>query len=100
MTVEPASVCATGPLGIPAGPDRDPAPGMPDRGSPRPPCGHRRRSRTGGAELSRPRRPRMAVNGPSSWPPLLSVDEERAMAERIKSGDTAARTELILANLR
>jgi RNA polymerase sigma factor (sigma-70 family) len=34
------------------------------------------------------------------WQPLLSVDEERELAERIKGGDQAARRQLILANLR
>ena len=34
------------------------------------------------------------------WEPLLSVDEERELADRIKGGDQAARRQLILANLR
>ena len=37
---------------------------------------------------------------PSRWLPLLSVDEERELAERIKAGDQTARKQLILANLR
>ncbi len=38
--------------------------------------------------------------GPKRRAPLLSADEERALAERIKGGDQAARRRLILANLR
>jgi RNA polymerase sigma factor (sigma-70 family) len=34
------------------------------------------------------------------WEPLLSADQERELAERIKGGDQAARRQLILANLR
>ena len=37
---------------------------------------------------------------PARWQPLLSVDEERELAVRIKAGDQAARRQLILANLR
>jgi RNA polymerase sigma factor (sigma-70 family) len=44
----------------------------------------------------RPTRP----TGPTRWDPLLSVDEERRLAERIKGGDQGARRQLILANLR
>jgi RNA polymerase sigma factor (sigma-70 family) len=36
----------------------------------------------------------------SRWQPLLSVEEERELAERIKGGDQGARKRLILANLR
>src|SRR5262249_23163352 len=43
---------------------------------------------------------RTRPTGPTRWDPLLSVDEERGLAERIKGGDEAARKQLILANLR
>jgi RNA polymerase sigma factor (sigma-70 family) len=52
---------------------------------PRPPAGRDRRSRP---------------SSPKRWAPLLSADEERELAERIKGGDQAARRRLILANLR
>jgi RNA polymerase primary sigma factor len=38
--------------------------------------------------------------GSVRWDPLLSVDEERELANRVKGGDQAARRQLILANLR
>jgi RNA polymerase sigma factor (sigma-70 family) len=34
------------------------------------------------------------------WAPVLSADEERELADRIKGGDQAARRQLVLANLR
>jgi RNA polymerase primary sigma factor len=37
---------------------------------------------------------------PARWQPLLSGEEERELARRIKDGDQAARKHLILANLR
>jgi RNA polymerase primary sigma factor len=37
---------------------------------------------------------------PVRWQPLISGEEERELAERIKGGDQAARRRLILANLR
>jgi RNA polymerase primary sigma factor len=43
---------------------------------------------------------RTRPTGPTRWDPLLSVDEERGLAKRIKGGDEAARKQLILANLR
>lgn len=36
----------------------------------------------------------------SQWEPVLSAEEERELATRIKAGDQAARRQLILANLR
>jgi DNA-directed RNA polymerase sigma subunit (sigma70/sigma32) len=41
-----------------------------------------------------------ASAGPLGFQNLLSVDEERELADRIKRGDAAARKQLILANLR
>jgi RNA polymerase sigma factor (sigma-70 family) len=38
--------------------------------------------------------------GSARWEPLLTVEEECDLAERIKAGDQAARRQLILANLR
>jgi RNA polymerase primary sigma factor len=43
---------------------------------------------------------RIGPTGPERWDPLLSVDEEHELAERIKGGDQSARRQLILANLR
>jgi RNA polymerase sigma factor (sigma-70 family) len=43
---------------------------------------------------------RKRTGGRDRWDPVLSADEERELAERIKGGDKAARRQLILANLR
>jgi len=43
---------------------------------------------------------RIRSTGSIRWGPLLSADEERELAARIKGGDQAARRQLILANLR
>ena len=43
---------------------------------------------------------RIRSTGSVRWDPLLSADEERELADRIKGGDQAARRQLILANLR
>jgi RNA polymerase sigma factor (sigma-70 family) len=56
----------------------------------------------GAIEVQQPANPAESIQdpGPARWHRLLSVDEERELAERIRNGNQVARKQLILANLR
>jgi RNA polymerase primary sigma factor len=99
MTMNPNYKPETKALGDPGGRKGDSDAIITEDDGPCPPRGPGRRSTPGGAGPKRLQRSWSAGATHSRWPRPLSVGAERELAERIKRGDTTARTQLVLANL-